>query len=69
VTLTYRCRSCGATWLSYPPGKALEPEGRCLRCDGVLFLEDPPAEDPAGPGAETDAPPPVPNGRDDDAET
>jgi hypothetical protein len=66
VTRTYRCRSCGATWLSYPPGKALEPEALCLRCDGVLVLEDPPGEDPR---AETDAPPPVPNGLEDDAET
>jgi hypothetical protein len=77
VTRTYHCRSCGATWLNYPPGKAIEPVGRCLRCDGVTFLEIPSAEDPAGPRAEadadpreeTDASPPVPNGLEDDAET
>jgi hypothetical protein len=61
------CPSCGATW-SYPKGEAREPAGRCLRCDGALVLEEPPAKDPAGPRAETDAPP-VPNGLDDDAET
>ena len=65
MTPTYRCPSCGATWLNYPPGKELEPGARCLRCDGVLVLEDEPAEDPR---SEPDAPPPVPNGQENDAE-
>ena len=58
---TYRCQACGATWVSYPEGEAVERAGRCLRCDGPLILDEPPPEDPAGPG--------VPNGLDDDAET
>ena len=65
MTRTYRCQSCGATWVSDPEGEAVERAGRCLRCDGVLFLDEP----PAGPGAETDASPPVANGLPDDAET
>ena len=65
MTLTYRCQSCGAKWLSYREERA----GRCLRCDGVLVLDEPPAEEPADSGAETDASPPVPNGMEDDAET
>jgi hypothetical protein len=65
---TYRCQSCGASWVSYPEEEAAERAGRCLRCDGVLFLDEPPAEDPPGPGAESEPSPPVPNGLDDDAE-
>jgi hypothetical protein len=57
---TYRCQSCGATWMSYPEGEAIERAGLCLRCDGPLVLDEPP---------ETDASPPVSNGLDDDAET
>jgi DNA-directed RNA polymerase subunit RPC12/RpoP len=69
VTRTYRCQSCGAAWVSYPAGEAIEQEGRCLRCDSALFLDEPPAKDPAGPRAETDASPPLPNGLEDDPET
>ena len=40
MTRTYRCRSCGATWVSYPVGETIEEAGRCLRCDGVMVMED-----------------------------
>ena len=50
---TYRCQACGATWVSYPEGEAIEQAGLCLRCDGPLVLDEPP----------------VPKGLDDDAET
>lgn len=63
---TYRCQSCGAAWVTASEDEARERAGRCLRCDGALILDEPPA---AGPGAETDAPPPVPNALEDDAET
>jgi hypothetical protein len=69
VTRTYRCQACGAGWVSYPGSEAVERQGRCLRCDGALVLDEPPERDPAGPRAETDASPPVPNGLEDDAET
>ncbi len=62
---TYRCQSCGATWLSYPAGEAIERAGLCLRCDGPLVLDEPPVGEPGGPGAETDVSPPVPNLEDD----
>ncbi len=65
MTRTYRCQSCGATWVSYREERA----GRCLRCDGALLLDEPPAKDPTGPRADTDASPPIPNGLEDDAET
>ena len=45
MTRTYRCRSCGATWVSYPAGEVIEEEGRCLRCDGDMVLQDADAED------------------------
>lgn len=61
MTRTYRCRSCGATWVSYPAGEAIERSGRCLRCDGIMVLEQDTAEDRADPS--------VPNGLEDDAET
>lgn len=64
MTRIYRCQSCGASWMSYR-----EEAGRCLRCDGVMFLDEPPAEDPPDFRAEADAAPPVPNGLEDDAET
>jgi hypothetical protein len=67
VTRSY-CPSCGATW-SYPKGEARERPGRCLRCDGALFPDEPPAKDRTAPRAETDASPPVPNGLEDDTET
>ena len=55
MTRTYGCQACGATWVSYPEGEAIERAGLCLRCDGVLVLDEPAAEEPAGPGTETDA--------------
>jgi hypothetical protein len=67
MTRSY-CPSCGATW-TYPNREAGERAGRCLRCDGALVPDEPPAHDPASPRAETDASPPVPNGLEDDAET
>jgi hypothetical protein len=68
VTRTYRCESCGATWVNHPAGEAIEQADRCLRCDGVMFVHEAAADDPAGPRAETDTSPPVPNGLEDDAE-
>jgi hypothetical protein len=62
MTRTYCCQACGATWVSYPEGEAIERAGLCLRCDGVLVLSEPPAE-------EADASPPMPNGLEDDTET
>jgi hypothetical protein len=64
VNPIYRCHSCGATWLSEPKGEASERTGRCLRCDGVLSLDEQAVEDP-GP-ADNDVLPPVPNGLEDD---
>jgi hypothetical protein len=51
VTRTYRCRACGATWVSYPAGEEIERAGRCLRCDGEMVLVG---------SAEDDPPPPEP---------
>ncbi len=59
MTRTYRCRSCGATWVAYPAGEEIEQAGRCLRCDGVMVLEEPSAEDLED----------LANGLEDDAET
>ena len=58
MSRTYRCQACGATWVSYPGGEAIEGAGLCLRCDGELVLDEP-----------TDPSPPVPNGLEDDTET
>ena len=65
MTRTYRCRSCGATWVSYPEGEEIERAGRCLRCDGVMVRVTSPEEDPRedSPG---DPPPRVPDGMEDD---
>jgi hypothetical protein len=43
----------------------MEEAGRCLRCNGVMFLDEPTQVPPT----EADAAPPVPNGLEDDAET
>ena len=45
MTRRYCCQSCGATWVSYPAGEAIEREGRCLRCDGAMVLQEPGAHD------------------------
>ena len=63
VTRTYRCQACGATWVSYPAGEAIERTGRCLRCEGDLVLTQPDAD------VDAHAMPPVPNGEEDDSET
>jgi DNA-directed RNA polymerase subunit RPC12/RpoP len=69
VTPRYRCQSCGAAWVSYPKDEQLERASRCLRCDGAMLLDEPPPDGQAGPRAETDASPPLPNGLEDDAQT
>jgi hypothetical protein len=47
--------------VSYPAGEAIERAGRCLRCDGIMVLEEDTAEDRGDP--------PVANGLEDDVET
>ena len=49
MTLVYRCEACGARWVAYPAGEAIEKAGRCLRCDGTMVPDSSPAGDTGDP--------------------